>query len=189
MTALSLRVSDRPVADPRWMKPARWRGGSMMVPSSDRGRRSLVRESPVASWTRGASKTPTGARAATPGARLLDFVLLEAPTPAAQVWRRRHGSHAQTGSRSRCPQGDGRGLRAADGGPQIDAGMPDLRDNDGGSVGLAGLADGEPGHACRDGGDRGVLDAGVEDPERGRVWRWSWPMRRTSSRCPAARRT
>src|SRR6059058_6116968 len=37
-----------------------------------------------------------------PGARLLDFVLLEAPTPAAPVWRRRHGSDAQTGRRSRC---------------------------------------------------------------------------------------
>ena len=37
-------------------------GGAMMVLPSDRGRRSLEPESPVASWTRGASKTPTGAK-------------------------------------------------------------------------------------------------------------------------------
>src|SRR5215813_6444519 len=37
-------------------------GGAMMVLLSDRGRRSLEPESPVASWTRGASKTPTGAK-------------------------------------------------------------------------------------------------------------------------------
>jgi hypothetical protein len=37
-------------------------GGAMMVLPSDRGRRSLVLESPVASWTRGAWKTPTGAK-------------------------------------------------------------------------------------------------------------------------------
>src|SRR5271166_3599444 len=43
-------------------------------------------------------------RAATPGARLLDFIVWEAPTPAAQVRRRSNGSDAQTGSRSRCPQ-------------------------------------------------------------------------------------
>jgi hypothetical protein len=49
----------------------------------------MVLESPIASWTRGASKTPTGAQGRQrPGGRLLDFVLCEAPTPAVQVWRR-----------------------------------------------------------------------------------------------------
>ena len=37
-------------------------GGAMIVLPSDRGRRSLEPESPVASWTRGASKTRTGAK-------------------------------------------------------------------------------------------------------------------------------
>ena len=35
---------------------------AILVRPSDRGRRSLVPESPVLSWTRGASKTPTGAK-------------------------------------------------------------------------------------------------------------------------------
>ena len=47
---------------------------------------------------------------------------------------------------------DGCRLPAGDGGSQADAGVPDLCDNDGWSVGVAGVADGEPGHACRDGG-------------------------------------
>ena len=34
----------------------------MMGPPSGRGSHSLEPESPVASWTRGASKTPTGAK-------------------------------------------------------------------------------------------------------------------------------
>ena len=37
-------------------------GWVIMARPSDRGRRSLVPESPVLSWTRGASKTPTGAK-------------------------------------------------------------------------------------------------------------------------------
>src|SRR5262249_28420045 len=40
--------------------------------------------------------------------------------------------------------------------PQADAGVPDFRDDDRGFVGAAGVADGEPGHACRDGGARGT---------------------------------
>ena len=53
--------SHRPLADPPWMKPAE--GGSRYDGRSpDRGRRSLVLESPMVSWTRGASKTPTGAK-------------------------------------------------------------------------------------------------------------------------------
>ena len=32
---------------------------------------------------------------------------------------------------------------------------------------LLGWLTASPGHACRDGSDRRVLDAGVEDPERG----------------------
>ena len=48
----------------------------------------MVPESPILSWTRGAWKTPTGAKGRQrPGARLLDFIICEAPTPAAQVWR------------------------------------------------------------------------------------------------------
>jgi glycosyltransferase involved in cell wall biosynthesis len=39
--------------------------------------------------------------------------------------------------------------------------VPDFRDDDGGPVGVAGVADGEPVHARRDGGD--LLDAGVEE--------------------------
>ena len=50
-------------------------------------------------------------------------------------------------------------------GRQGGAAVPNLRDHDRGAVGLAGVADGEPVHACRDGGDRGLLDAGLEDPE------------------------
>jgi hypothetical protein len=54
-----------------------------------------------------------------------------------------------------------------DGRPQANARMPNFHHHDTGSVGIAGVVDGEPGHACRDGSDRRVLDAGVEDPERG----------------------
>jgi hypothetical protein len=57
----------------------------MMARSSDRDRRSLVLESPVASWTRGVSRTPTGARGGNARSTLVRFLLLEAPTPAAQV--------------------------------------------------------------------------------------------------------
>lgn len=66
-----------------------------------------------------------------------------------------------------CPReggGDGRGLRATDGWSQADARMPHFRDPDRGPGGTAVVADGEPGHACRDGSDRRVLDTGVEDP-------------------------
>ena len=38
-----------------------------------------------------------------PGARLLDFALLEVPTPAVPVWRRQHGDNAPPSGRSRCP--------------------------------------------------------------------------------------
>jgi hypothetical protein len=49
----------------------------------------MVQESPIASWTRGASKTASGAQGRRrPGGRLLDFVLCEAPTLTAQAWRR-----------------------------------------------------------------------------------------------------
>src|ERR1700740_3223904 len=48
-------------------------GGAIIVLPSDRGRRSLVQESPVASWTRGASKTPTGARGGNARSALVRF--------------------------------------------------------------------------------------------------------------------
>ena len=49
---------------------------------------SLVRKSPVASWTRGALMTLTGAKGQQcPGARFLGFFLFGLPTLAVQLWR------------------------------------------------------------------------------------------------------
>jgi hypothetical protein len=55
---------------------------------------SMVRTSPLLSWTRGASITPNGAKGQQcPGARLLDFFFNEVPTLAA-VWKEKtDGSH------------------------------------------------------------------------------------------------
>jgi hypothetical protein len=47
------------------------------------------------------------------------------------------------------------------------AGVSDFRDDDGGAAGPAGVVDGVPVHACHDGGNGGLLDAGMADPERG----------------------
>ena len=39
----------------------------------------MVRKSPIASWTRGASKTPTGATGATPWSTLVRFRFVRGP--------------------------------------------------------------------------------------------------------------
>jgi hypothetical protein len=54
------------------MKPARRRGGSMMARRRTESTL-LGAESPVASWTRGASKTPTGARGGNARSALVRF--------------------------------------------------------------------------------------------------------------------
>ena len=56
-------------------------GGAMLVRPSARGRRSLVLESPVASWTRGASKTRTGAKGGNARSTLVRFRFVGGPHP------------------------------------------------------------------------------------------------------------
>ena len=67
--------------------------------------------------------------------------------------------------------------------------MQDLRDADGGAVGPVGLADGGEVQPCGDGGDRRLLEAGVEHLERGRFRSDRGERPLTSRMSPAERRT